>query len=156
MKIRNHFFIKKLTLHRLKIKLSTFMKKQNRFHVLMGLFIFSLFTPLSISSVFGQNTAKNSDEDALFIRKIYDAALTESRAYPWLVTMCTQIGSRLSGSDGAEKAVYWTKKMLDSSGFTTRLQPCMVPNWKRGDKEIVKIRSAKGDIDLRCLAIGRL
>ena len=106
--------------------------------------------PLSISA---QN-ASVKDEDALFIRKIYDAALTESRAYPWLVTMCTQIGSRLSGSDGAEKAVYWTKKMLDSSGFTTRLQPCMVPNWKRGDKEIVKIRSAKGDIDLRCLAIG--
>jgi carboxypeptidase Q len=110
----------------------------------------SVLGPLSISA---QN-APVKDEDAFFIRKIYDAALTESRAYPWLSTMCTQIGSRLSGSEGAAKAVDWTKKMLDTSGFMTRLQPCMVPNWKRGDKEIVKIRSKKGDIDLRCLAIG--
>ena len=111
---------------------------------------FLVLGPLSISA---QN-APVKDEDAFFIRKIYDAALTESRAYPWLSTMCTQIGSRLSGSEGAAKAVDWTKKMLDTSGFTTRLQPCMVPNWKRGDKEVVKIRSKKGDIDLRCLAIG--
>jgi carboxypeptidase Q len=100
-----------------------------------------------------QNTPVK-DEDALFIRKIYDAALTESRAYPWLSTMCTQIGGRLSGSDGAAKAVEWTKKMLDSSGFTTRLQPCLVTNWKRGEKEVVKIKGKKGDIALRCLAIG--
>ena len=111
---------------------------------------FAFLGPLSITA---QNTPVK-DEDALFIRKIYDAALTESRAYPWLSTMCTQIGGRLSGSDGAAKAVEWTKKMLDSSGFTTRLQPCLVTNWKRGDKEIVKIKSKKGDIDLRCLAIG--
>ena len=113
-------------------------------------FILAFLPPLSISA---QNSSAN-DEDALFIRKIYDAALTESRAYPWLSTMCTQIGGRLSGSDGAAKAVEWTKKMLDSSGFTTRLQPCLVTNWKRGEKEIVKIKAKKGDIALRCLAIG--
>ncbi|MDZ7876334.1 MAG: M20/M25/M40 family metallo-hydrolase [Saprospiraceae bacterium] len=112
--------------------------------------VFAFSYPLSISA---QNTPV-TDEDALFIRKIYDAALTESRAYPWLSTMCTQIGGRLSGSAGAAKAVEWTKKMLDSSGFTTRLQPCLVTNWKRGDKEVVKIKAKKGDIALRCLAIG--
>jgi carboxypeptidase Q len=112
--------------------------------------IIAVLGPLSINA---QN-APVKDEDAFFIRKIYDAALTESRAYPWLSTMCTQIGGRLSGSDGAAKAVEWTKKMLDSSGFTARLQPCLVTNWKRGEKEVVKIKSKKGDIDLRCLAIG--
>jgi carboxypeptidase Q len=112
--------------------------------------IVTFLGPLSISA---QNTPVK-DEDALFIRKIYDAALTESRAYPWLSTMCTQIGGRLSGSDGAAKAVEWTKKMLDTSGFTTRLQPCLVTNWKRGEKEIVTIKSKKGAMSLNGLAIG--
>jgi carboxypeptidase Q len=116
--------------------------------------LFAAFTffggPLSINA---QNTPVK-DEDALFIRKIYDAALTESRAYPWLSTMCTQIGGRLSGSDGAAKAVEWTKKMLDSSGFTTRLQPCLVTNWKRGEREIVKIKLKSGAWNLNALAIG--
>ena len=111
---------------------------------------FAFLRPLSITA---QNTPVK-DEDALFIRKIYDAALTESRAYPWLSTMCTQIGGRLSGSDGAAKAVEWTKKMLDSSGFATRLQPCLVTNWKRGDKEIVTIKSKQGSISFHALAIG--
>ena len=122
-----------------------------------SIFIFlTLFYPLSIK-------AQNSDEDALFIRKIYDAALTQSLSYPWLKDMCTKIGGRLSGSPQATRAVQYTRLMLDTSGFITRLQPCMVPHWVRGEKEVVKILSSKnangksnklGDMNLRCLAIG--
>lgn len=109
--------------------------------------------PLSISAQKSDKSDKMA-EDALFIRKIYDKALTESRAYAWLTTLCTTIGPRLSGSANAEKAVKWTQQMLDTSGFTTRLMPCMVPHWVRGDKEIVKMTSKKGKFSLEALSIG--
>ena len=130
------------------------MKKQNRFSVFLGLFIFSMVTPLSISPIFGQNTTQNTDEDALFIRKIYDNALTTTSTYPWLYDMCTKIGSRLSGSDGAAKAVQYTKQMMDTSGFATRLQACMVPHWVRGEAEQVVMKTQNGKIALRSLSIG--
>ena len=108
------------------------MKNLNRAFLSLSFIASFLFTPLSIATVFGQNTPKNSDEDALFIRKIYDNALTTTTTYPWLYDMCTRIGSRLSGSEGAAKAVQYTKQMMDTSGFATRLQACMVPHWKIG------------------------
>ncbi len=97
-----------------------------------------------------------TDEDALFIRKIYDAALTESMSYPWLKDMCLKIGHRLSGSPQAARAVQYTRLMMDTCGFLTRLQPCMVPRWVRGEKETVRImKSGKSlPLSLRCLAIG--
>ncbi len=130
------------------------MQKLNCFY-LSRAFIFALiFTPLSITSIFGQDAPKNNDEDALFIRKIYDNALTQTTAYPWLYDMCTRIGSRLSGSEGAAKAVQYTKQMMDTSGFATRLQACMVPHWTRGIPEKVEMRTKTGKINLRALSIG--
>jgi hypothetical protein len=109
--------------------------------------IFFLMPPLSIK-------AQNADEDALFIRKIYDAGLTRGSAYPWLYDLCTQIGARLSGSEGMKKAVTYTQKMLDTSGFVTRLQACKVPHWVRGEKEIVSMKTKMGAVNLRALSIG--
>lgn len=130
------------------------MKKQNHFHAFLLSIIFCTFTPLSITAVLGQNTANNSDEDALFIRKIYDNALTQTSTYPWLYDMCTKIGSRLSGSEGAAKAVQYTKQMMDTSGFSTRLQACMVPHWVRGEAEQVVMNTKNGKVALRSLSIG--
>ena len=130
------------------------MKKQNRFYILRGLRLFLIFTPLSITSMVGQNATKNSDEDALFIRKIYDNALTQTSTYHWLYDMCTKIGSRLSGSEGAAKAVKYTKQMMDTSGFSTRLQACMVPHWVRGAAEQVVMNTKNGKVSLRALSIG--
>lgn len=123
-------------------------------------YMFSLGAPLSILTFFSTTaSAQTSDEDAFLIRKIYDAALTESMSYPWLQGLCKNAPARLSGSPQAAKAVDYTRKMLDSAGFTTRLQACMVPHWVRGEKEVVKImKPAKNgksaNISLRCLAIG--
>jgi carboxypeptidase Q len=105
--------------------------------------------PLSIK-------AQNGDEDALMVRKIYDAALSQSMAYPWLYDMCTKIGPRLSGSAGAKKAVDYTRQMLDSTGFSTKLQACMVPHWVRGEKEILRTVNSKilKNNELRVLSIG--
>ena len=107
------------------------------------------------ASIFAQNGA--SDEDAFYIRKIYDKALTEGRCYDWLYDLTTQIGGRLAGSPQAAAAVEYTRQMLDTLGLdSVYLQPCMVPHWVRGDKEVVRVvnSSTMGSVDLPALSLG--
>lgn len=104
-------------------------------------------------------TAQNAGQqtDAAFIRKIYDQALTDGRCYPWLRDLCLGIGHRLSGSPGAEKAVNWTKAVLDTTGLdSVWLQPVMVPHWERGAPEQVQVTGSKqyGTFKLNALALG--
>jgi carboxypeptidase Q len=78
----------------------------------------------------------NFVSDSATIKKIADEIMINSGAYENLRFLCKKIGSRLSGSAGAEKAVYATKKMLiDAGADTVYLQTCMVPHWVRGAKE---------------------
>lgn len=98
-----------------------------------------------------------NDEDALFIRKIYDQALTDGQAYPWLEHLTTSIGGRLAGSPQAAAAVEYTKQMLDTLGLdSVWLQPCMVPHWVRGEAEQVRIVNSDqvGTVELNALALG--
>lgn len=95
--------------------------------------------------------------DGVFIRKIYDQALTDSRCYPWLEDLCLRVGHRLSGSPGAEKAVLWSKATLDTLGLdSVWLQPVMVPHWVRGATEQVIAYGSKGSssLQLNALALG--
>jgi hypothetical protein len=109
----------------------------------------SFFSPL-----FGQDAPSN-DADALFVRQIYDKALTESRGYEWLRHLCTQIGGRLSGSPQAERAVAYTRQMLDTlHADSVWLQPCMVPRWERGAKPVVSMKRAKSMSFLNTVALG--
>jgi carboxypeptidase Q len=83
---------------------------------------------------FAQNA--NYVADSSTIKKMADEIMINSGAYENLRYLCKKIGPRLSGSAGAEKAVYATKKMLiDAGADTVYLQPCMVPHWVRGIKE---------------------
>lgn len=80
--------------------------------------------------------AKSQNTDSLMIRKIYDTALEQGACYDNLYDLCTTIGHRLSGSQGAEKAVIWAKTKLEQMGLdTVYLQEFMAPNWKRGNIE---------------------
>lgn len=97
------------------------------------------------------------EADAAFIRKIYDQALTDGRSYVWLEHLSLRVGHRLSGSEGAEKAVQWTRAMLDTLGLdSVWLQPVMVPRWVRGAAEQVRVVGAKksDSFDLHALALG--
>ncbi|NND16189.1 MAG: peptidase M28 family protein, partial [Eudoraea sp.] len=47
-------------------------------------------------------------EDEIKIKAIYDAALTQGKAYDWLNHLSNQIGGRLSGSVQAQLAVEYT------------------------------------------------
>ena len=110
------------------------------------LFLF-LFT-----SLFG--FAQNSDENQL--KEIYKSALTNSKCYSWLDDLSNKIGSRLSGSVGAQKAVDYTKSQMEASGAFDKvfLQEVMVPKWVRGEKEMAHF-SAKGKkINVPICALG--
>lgn len=86
-----------------------------------------------------------AQNDSIQIRKIYDEALNNGHSYEWLSYLSNQIGSRLSGSLGAEKAVNWTKEQLDSVGLDkVWLQPVMVPKWVRGIPEYAFIETDLG------------
>jgi carboxypeptidase Q len=79
---------------------------------------------------------ENYIADSTRIKKMADEIMINSGAYENLRFLCKKIGHRLSGSAGAEKAVYATKKMLmDAGADTVYLQPCMVPHWVRLTKE---------------------
>lgn len=105
----------------------------------------------------GFNTpAQIPNEDAWMIRKIYDQALTDGSAYPWLHYLTKRIGNRISGSPQAAAAVEFSRQMLDTLGLdSVYLMPCTVPHWSRGNKAVAKVVGSKmGDLDLKCLALG--
>ena len=86
-----------------------------------------------------------SQNDEEVMKEIYNQSLTNGKSYDWLNYLSNQIGSRLSGSLGAEKAVAWGKEELDKLGLDkVWLQPGMVPKWIRGAKEYAFIESEPG------------
>ncbi|XMO86994.1 M20/M25/M40 family metallo-hydrolase [Algibacter sp. AS12] len=86
-----------------------------------------------------------SQTDAEVLRTIYTQSLTNGKSYDWLNHLSNQIGSRLSGSLGAERAVAYTKEELGALGLDkVWLQPVMVPKWVRGAKEFAFIETEPG------------
>ena len=53
-------------------------------------------------------------DDKEQLKEIYNASLTQGKAYNWLNYLSNQIGGRLTGSVQAEQAVAFTKQKLDS------------------------------------------
>jgi len=97
----------------------------------------SFFSVLS----FAQNA------DSVFIRKIFDEALSNGHSYENLRSLCKDIGARLSGSAEAEMAVYWGEQKLKSYNFDkVYLQDIEVPHWERGTKESAWIKHADGSL----------
>ena len=117
---------------------------------------FSVFFTITLTS----NVVQAQPKDPLkeqFIKEIYQNALGDGQCHDWLRTLCKDIGHRLSGSTGAEKAVAWTKSVLDTLGLdSVWLQPVWVPHWERGTKEraFVNGSSRKNSYELNVLALG--
>src|SRR5476651_1102944 len=94
-------------------------------------------------------------QDSLTIRKIYDEALVNGKSYESLRYLCKNIGQRISGSANAQKAVEWSKKLMESYGFDkVYLQEVMVPHWVRGEKETAFIIDGKNRIPVAIAALG--
>lgn len=87
---------------------------------------------------------KAQTADSLSLRRIFDFYLTQSSCYQNLGNLCHNIGARLSGSPQAAKAVLWAQKaMYDAGADTVYLQPCLVPHWVRGAKEVCSSANTK-------------
>jgi carboxypeptidase Q len=110
---------------------------------------------LSLSLAILFTTTLLHAQDSLTIRKIYDEALVNGKAYESLHYLCKNIGPRLSGSANAQKAVEWSKKLMEGYGFDkVYLQEVMVPHWVRGEKETAFIIDGKNRIPVPIAAIG--
>lgn len=84
-------------------------------------------------------------DDSISIRRISNEILSNGTAYENLRFLCKKVGPRLSGSEGAQKGVEATFRMLKEAGAdTVYLQPCMVPHWVRGEKEKGSIKLNDG------------
>ena len=94
-----------------------------------------------------------SNADSLFIKKMSDEIMTNGKAYDLLYELTKKIGGRLAGSPQAQNAVVWGKKSLEAMGpDKVFLQPCKVPNWKRGGKDFAAIVAVNGEARMQPLA----
>ena len=97
--------------------------------------------------------AQSKDEQML--KDIYNFTLTQGQCYAWLDDLSNTIGSRMSGSVGAEKGVAYIKQKLESLGLDrVYLQEVMVPKWVRGEKETAFILDNKNKIAVPICALG--
>lgn len=98
---------------------------------------------------------KGQQTDQQFIRSLFDQELTEGQSHELLRQLCKDVGNRLSGSEGADKAVAWSLETMKAMGFdTVYLQPIEVPVWVRGEKENIRLISDGKDISLHGFSLG--
>src|SRR5712692_2913522 len=118
--------------------------------ILLSLFVLSgIFL-----AVFATRARSASDPLVEVTRKIATEITEHGKAYADLQELTT-IGPRLSGSDGAAKAVEWAKRKMESYGFDrVILQPTMVPHWTRGDVERATVTSAPHPVSLKVTSLG--
>lgn len=111
--------------------------------------LFAIVVLVNTLQVFSQN-------DSIFIRKIYDEALEKGQAYENLRYLCKNIGARITASAEAEMAVRWGFELLKSYDFdTVYLQEIKVPHWERGTPESAWISNNTNSIlKLNVLALG--
>ncbi|MCW3073228.1 MAG: peptidase [Flaviaesturariibacter sp.] len=82
-------------------------------------------------------TATAQKEDSLFIRRMADEILVNSKAYENLRVLTKQIGARLAGSPQMVKAEQWGLKAMQAAGPDKAwFQQCMVPHWVRGGRDL--------------------
>ncbi len=69
--------------------------------------------------------------------RIITGVLAGNDGYTKLEHLCDDVGNRLSGSPGMERALDWAVKTLEADGQeNVRKQPVMVPKWVRGAESI--------------------
>ena len=73
--------------------------------------------------------------------RIVGSALQDMEGWEKLTYLTTEIGPRLSGSSGLERAIEWAHTTMKEEGLeNARLQPVKVPHWVRG-KESAEVVS---------------
>ena len=123
----------------------------SKFRISFLFFLLSMF----VATALALETKKTPQ--AAFIEKLYQTTLLNHPTHDMLRELCTQYPKRLTGSDGAAGAVQWAKKTMEGLGFdNVRLQPCMVPHWERGAKEVAYAEASDGQREhYNVIALGR-
>lgn len=102
-------------------------------------------------SILGSNAQIN--KDSVQVRRIFDMALEDGKAYENLRTLCKGVGNRISGSKAADSAVNWGYNVLKSMWVDTVYKiPIKVPCWSRGTVERAYIYHT--DLRLNITALG--
>lgn len=129
-----------------------------RLRFLLGLLACLLCSP---GALFAQKATETFASDSTpmqvgVIRRLFDSALVGGRAYPLLRDLCKKAGHRLSGSEGAHKAVLLMQQELQNLGLDcVWLQPVTVPRWVRGPAESGQVLTGDSSpYRLRMLALG--
>ncbi len=74
-----------------------------------------------------------SDPRRAAVEAIVDEELERGEAWRKLEELCSKAPRRLSGSEGAARAVAWARETLIADGLeNVHLEPCLVPRWERG------------------------
>src|SRR5213076_1072118 len=84
-------------------------------------------TPTPTPNVFSAQTLAD-------LRRLQQAALSSDYAYRQVAHLANNIGSRLSGSAQAAKAVEYIANELKAIGCEVQLEKVMVPHWVRGEE----------------------
>ncbi len=90
------------------------------------------------------------------IKEIYAASNTDTVAYHSLRVLCKEYPNRLGGTANSIKAINFLREIMEKENFdTVYLQECIVKHWDRGEKEIGKAITSKGDeLKLNVCALG--
>ncbi len=120
------------------------------------LFALSLLSTGLVNAQKSTSPLLQTKKDSIFIKDIYNEALSNGHAYENLRYLCKNIGARLSGSAQAQMAVEWSEDLMKSYAFdTVYLQPIEVPYWVRGTKESGWIKTNNQPLHkLNLLALG--
>ena len=115
------------------------------------IYTFLMFTLISCEN----NKPSFDQETSNVINTFYSDALELRESYELLRVLSKDIGPRPSGSEGAKKAVIWTKEIMEGYGFdSVYLQEVMVPHWERGEIEEAYFYEGKSKVNLSILGAG--
>lgn len=110
---------------------------------------------IALSALLFTSIIYSQSNDQQMLKNIYAFSLTNSKCYSWLDDLSNKIGSRLSGSVGAEKGVAYVKAQLEILGLDkVYLQEVMVPKWVRGEKETAYFLDNKTKVSIPICALG--
>jgi hypothetical protein len=110
---------------------------------------------IAFSILFFTSIIYSQSNDQQMLKNIDNFSLTNSKCYSWLDDLSNKIGSRMSGSVGAEKGVAYVKAKLETLGLDkVYLQEVMVPKWVRGEKETAYFMDNKTKVTIPICALG--
>src|SRR6185436_19199545 len=76
--------------------------------------------------------AAGGDDYGAAAERIMAEEKSAGQAYTLLQHLTDRIGPRLAGSDGAARAVEWSRQALSQMGVRAWTEPVNVPHWVRG------------------------